>query len=127
MSTKKEITEAEIERFERIRLFEIEKLKRDIDNLKTELRQESSKFLKSSKKISNLKEDIKAKEDQLLKLEHQTGYDLLVDSQRNGFSQMLSNIDAKKIGSAVELVGKVIPIPVVNSNIKKTGKNIKKL
>lgn len=61
MSTKKEITEAEIERFERIRLFEIEKLKRDIDNLKTELRQESSKFLKSSKKISNLKEDIKAK------------------------------------------------------------------
>ena len=76
--SKKEYSQEEIARFERIRLYEIDKTKKEIEEFKKELETEKSKFLKSSKKISQLEKSIKEKEDALMKLEHQTGYDLLV-------------------------------------------------
>lgn len=127
MSKENEYTEAEIERFERVRVFEIDKLKKEIKELDKELQTEKSKFLKSSKKISQIETSIKEKQDLLMKLEHQTGYDLLVESKRSGVSKFMDNLNAEKIGSAVEIVGKVIPVPGVSGIIKSIGKNIKKL
>lgn len=50
--SKKEYSQEEIARFERIRLYEIDKTKKEIEEFKKELETEKSKFLKSSKKIS---------------------------------------------------------------------------
>ena len=108
--SKKEYSQEEIARFERIRLYEIDK-KKEIEVFKKELETEKSKFLKSSKKISQIEKSIKEKEDALMRLEHQTGYDLLVEQDRSAISKFAENINISSIGSAMEMVGSVIPIP----------------
>ena len=124
--SKKEYSQEEIERFERIRLFEIDKTRKEIEELNKELDTEKSKFLKSSKKISQIEKSIKEKEDALMRLEHQTGYDLLVEQDRSAISKFAENINISSIGSAMEMVGSVIPIPGVGGLVKSLGKTIKK-
>ena len=123
--SKKEYSSEEIARFERIRLYEIDKTKKEIEELNKELETEKSKFLKSSKKISQLEKSIKEKQDTLMKLEHQTGYDLLVEQDKSAISKFTENINISSIGSAMEMVGSVIPIPGVRGLIKSIGKTIK--
>ena len=124
--SKKEYSQEEIARFERIRLYEIDKTKKEIEEFKKELETEKSKFLKSSNKISQLEKSIKEKEDALMRLEHQTGYDLLVEQDRSTISKFAENINISSIGSAMEMVGRVIPIPGVSGLVKSVGKTIKK-
>ncbi len=124
--SKKEYSQEEIARFERIRLYEIDKTKKEIEEFKKELETEKSKFLKSSNKISQLEKSIKEKEDALMRLEHQTGYDLLVEQDRSTISKFAENINISSIGSAMEMVGSVIPIPGVSGLVKSLGKTIKK-
>lgn len=124
--SKKEYSQEEIARFERIRLYEIDKTKKEIKEFKKELETEKSKFLKSSNKISQLEKSIKEKEDALMRLEHQTGYDLLVEQDRSTISKFAENINISSIGSAMEMVGSVIPIPGVSGLVKSLGKTIKK-
>ena len=124
--SKKEYSQEEIARFERIRLYEIDKTKKEIEEFKKELETEISKFLKSSNKISQLEKSIKEKEDALMRLEHQTGYDLLVEQDRSTISKFAENINISSIGSAMEMVGSVIPIPGVSGLVKSLGKTIKK-
>lgn len=52
MAKESQFSEAEIERFERIRIFEIDKLKKEIEEHEKELETEKTKFFKSGKKIS---------------------------------------------------------------------------
>lgn len=118
--------ELEIERYERIRLFEISKLKKEIEELNIELTKEKSKLFNSSK-VTKLSEDIKNKELKLLKLEHQTGYDLLVESKESTVLKAIKNLDSKKVGTAIETIGKVIPVPGVSGVIKSIGKGLKKI
>lgn len=123
--SKKEYSLEEIARFERIRLYEIDKTKKEIEELNKELETEKSKFLKSSKKISQLEKSIKEKQDTLMKLEHQTGYDLLVEQDKSAILKFTENINISSVGSAMEMVGNVIPIPGVRGLIKSIGKTIK--
>ena len=123
--SKKEYSLEEIARFERIRLYEIDKTKKEIEELNKELETEKSKFLKSCKKISQLEKSIKEKQDTLMKLEYQTGYDLLVEQDKSAISKFTENINISSIGSAMEMVGSVIPIPGVRGLIKSIGKTIK--
>ena len=123
--SKKEYSLEEIARFERIRLYEIDKTKKEIEELNKELETEKSKFLKSCKKISQLEKSIKEKQDTLMKLEYQTGYDLLVEQDKSAISKFTENINISSIGSAMEMVGSVIPIPWVRGLIKSIGKTIK--
>lgn len=62
-----------------------------------------------------------------MKLEHQTGYDLLVESKKSGVTKFMENLNSKQIGSAVEIVGKGIPVPGVSGLVKSIGKNIQKI
>lgn len=39
----------------------------------------------------------------------------------------MENLNSKQIGSAVEIVGKVIPVPGVSGLVKSIGKNIQKI
>ena len=123
--SKKEYSLEEIARFERIRLYEIDKTKKEIEELNKELETEKSKFLKSSKKISQLEKSIKEKQYTLMKLEHQTGYDLLVEQDKSAILKFTENINISSVGSAMEMVGNVIPIPGVRGLIKSIGKTIK--
>ena len=123
--SKKEYSLEEIARFERIRLYEIDKTKKEIEELNKELETEKSKFLKSSKKISQLEKSIKEKQDTLMKLEHQTGNDLLVEQDKSAILKFTENINISSVGSAMEMVGNVIPIPGVRGLIKSIGKTIK--
>lgn len=125
--SKKEYSQEEIERFERIRLFEIDKTRNEIEELNKGLDTEKSKFLRSNKKISQFQTSIKEKQDTLMKLEHQTGYDLLVEQDRSSISKFAENINISSIGSAMEMVGSVIPIPGVSGLVKSLGKTIKKI
>lgn len=127
MVKESQFSEAEIERFERIRIFEIDKLKKEIEEHEKELETEKTKFFKSGKKISQIEDAIKEKKDALMKLEHQTGYDLLVESKKSGVTKFMESLNSKKIGSAVEIVGKVIPVPGVSGLVKSIGKNIQKI
>ena len=127
MAKEQQFPEAEIERFERIRIFEIDKLKKEIEEHEKELETEKTKFFKSGKKISQIEDAIKEKKDALMKLEHQTGYDLLVESKKSGVTKFMENLNSKQIGSAVEIVGKVIPVPGVSGLVKSIGKNIQKI
>ena len=61
----------------------------------------------------------------LMKLEYQTGYDLLVEQDKSAISKFTENINISSIGSAMEMVGSVIPIPGVRGLIKSIGKTIK--
>lgn len=124
---KKEYSKDEIERYERIRLFEIDKAKKDIYQFNKELDFEKQKFLKNSKKIALIEASLKETEEVLMKLEHQTGYDLLVESDKSVLSKITDNISAEAVGSAIEFAGKVIPIPGVNKLVGTFGKNIKNL
>lgn len=127
MAKEQQFSEAEIERFERIRIFEIDKLKKEIEEHEKELETEKTKFFKSGKKISQIEDAIKEKKNALMKLEHQTGYDLLVESKKSGVTKFMENFNSKQIGSAVEIVGKVIPVPGVSGLVKSIGKNIQKI
>ena len=127
MAKEQQFPEAEIESFERIRIFEIHKLKKEIEDHEKELETEKTKFFKSGKKISQIEDAIKEKKDALMKLEHQTGYDLLVESKKSGVTKFMENLNSQKIGSAVEIVGKVIPVPGVSGLVKSIGKNIQKI
>lgn len=61
-----------------------------------------------------------------MRLEHQTGYDLLVEQDRSAISKFAENINISSIGSAMEMVGSVITIPGVGGLVKSLGKTIKK-
>lgn len=123
MNNENEINQQEVERFERIRLLEIEKLKKLIEDKTIELEKEKSKFFKKSKVIAELEDSIKSAQDKLIELNHLTGYDLYIESKKSGVSKFVKNLDTKKIGTAVEIVGKFIPVPGVSD----LGKIIKKL
>ena len=127
MTKESQFSEAEIERFERIRIFEIDKLKKEIEEHEKELETEKTKFFKSGKKISQIENAIKEKKETLMKLEHQTGYDLLVESKKSGISKFMENLNCQNIGSAVEIVGNVIPVFGVSGIVKSIGKNIQKI
>lgn len=96
MAKEQQFSEAEIDRFERIRIFEIDKLKKEIEEHEKELETEKTKFFKSGKKISEIEDAIKEKKDALMKLEHQTGYDLLVESKKSGVTKFMENLNSKK-------------------------------
>lgn len=95
--------EAELERFERTRLYKIASLKKEIERLKTKLNEEKSRFFKRRSTIEEIEFDIEMAEDELIKLQHQTGYDLYMES--SGADLM----NLQNIASAVEAAKNTIP------------------
>lgn len=122
------ISEEEIQRFERIRLYEIEKCELDIDKIKQEIADLNSKFLVSKKKVTEKEEELQELQDRQRRLSHQTGYDLYIESTKTKtFTDKLKAIDTEKIGNAISTIGNFIPTPVARGAVKSTGKLIKSI
>lgn len=139
---------AELERFERTRLYKIESLKKEIEKLKAKLSEEKSRFFKRRSTIEEIEFDIEMAENELIKLQHQTGYDLYMESREedaftsqilgaeDGAGSLATKIissamtgqplDVQDIASAVQVAKNALPgIGGLFKSLGKSGKGSK--
>lgn len=127
-SKDQQVPTEEIERFERIRLYEIETCEKEIEKISQEIDDLKSKFIVNKKKVAEKEEELNDIQETLRRLSHQTGYDLYIESKTgNKFLDKLKSIDSKKIGDTITTIGNFIPTPLARTAVKSTGKLIKSI
>ena len=127
-SKDQQVPTEEIERFERIRLYEIETCEKEIEKISQEIDDLKSKFIVNKKKVAEKEEELNDIQETLRRLSHQTGYDLYIESTKTKtFTDKLKAIDTEKFGNAISAIGNFIPTPVARGAVKSTGKLIKSI